>query len=72
LTVAEMLGTAGLLSAPLTLIVAIGAVGAELGVLDQRGEGTLIVLAVATGVVFPVLFRLVAGAQARAGEAGRG
>jgi Kef-type K+ transport system membrane component KefB len=75
LTVPDMLGTASLLSAPLTLMVAIGAVGAELGVLDRFGVSTLIVLAVATGVVFPVLFRLFAGMrtsapQQEAGKAG--
>ena len=57
----EMLGSAALLSAPLTLMVAISALGADLKVLDANGVATLIVLAVATGVVFPVVFRLVTG-----------
>jgi len=53
----EMIGTASLLSAPLTLMVAIAVLGADLGVLKSTGLSTLIVLAVASGVVFPVVFR---------------
>lgn len=47
-----------LLSAPLTLVVAIAALGAELGILDKTGQGTLILLALASGMVFPIVFRL--------------
>lgn len=60
LTLREAVATASLLSAPLTLVVAISAIGLELGVLGHGGRGTLIVLAVLAGVVFPVAFRLVA------------
>jgi len=59
----QMLGTASLLSAPLTLMVAIAVLGNELGVLGGYGLSTLIVLAVASGVVFPVIFRLLTGAN---------
>jgi Kef-type K+ transport system membrane component KefB len=55
------LATVSLLSAPLTLVVAIAAIGASLGTLDESGQSNLIVLAVLAGVVFPVLFRLLAG-----------
>jgi Kef-type K+ transport system membrane component KefB len=54
----QMLGTASLLSAPLTLMVAIAALGFDLGVLGRGGQSTLIMLALITGVVFPVMFRL--------------
>lgn len=59
----EMLGAASLLSAPLTLVVAIAALGVNLGVIDSRDNNTLILLAVLAGVVFPVLFRLLASKQ---------
>jgi len=62
----ETLATASLLSAPLTLIVAIAALGAEMGQAGAETRQTLIVLALGSGVVFPVLFRLLAGRVARA------
>lgn len=83
----DTLATALLLSAPLTLVVAIAAIGLELGhasgrhVLGHGGAGALVVLAVASGVVYPVLFRLVAGrpaarrrglAEREAGDVGAG
>jgi hypothetical protein len=43
------------------LIVAIGALGEQLGALPVEAGGTLVVLAVLSGLVFPVLFRLLAG-----------
>ncbi|MFC1609587.1 cation:proton antiporter [Myxococcota bacterium] len=54
----EMMGTASLLSAPLTLMVAIAALGLEIEALSPEASSTLIVLAVATAVIFPVAFRL--------------
>lgn len=64
-------GTALLLSAPLTLVVAIAALGLDLSraqppgqqVLDASGESALIVLAVASGILFPVLFRVLFAAR---------
>ena len=56
----DMLGTASLLSAPLTLVVAIAALGQDLGVIDSQGNSALVVLAVASGVAFPILFRFLA------------
>ena len=61
----EMLGAASLLSAPLTLLVAIAALGVNLGVIDSRDNNTLILLAVMAGVIFPVLFRLLASKQGK-------
>ncbi|MDX9719206.1 MAG: cation:proton antiporter [Myxococcota bacterium] len=55
----DMSSSAALLSAPLTLIVAIGVLGMELSVLDAEGLSTLIILAMASGTVFPVLYRLI-------------
>jgi Kef-type K+ transport system membrane component KefB len=53
----QALGVASLLSAPLTLVVAIAALGAEIGKLDTAGESALIMLAVAAGVIYPIAFR---------------
>ncbi|MBW1809701.1 MAG: cation:proton antiporter [Deltaproteobacteria bacterium] len=58
LTIREMLGTTSLLAAPLTLVVAIAAIGLELGILDGNGQSVLILLAVASGLIFPIIFRL--------------
>jgi Kef-type K+ transport system membrane component KefB len=63
LSVRGMLSTASLLSAPFTLMVAIAALGSELGALDQTGKSTLILLALGTGAVFPVAFRLIHSVQ---------
>ncbi|MBW2702743.1 MAG: cation:proton antiporter [Deltaproteobacteria bacterium] len=61
----EMLGAVSLLSAPLTLVVAIAALGVNLGVINSRDNNTLILLAVMAGVIFPVLFRLLASKQGK-------
>ena len=58
-SVRGMLSTASLLSAPLTLMVAIAALGFELTALDQEGKSTLILLALGASLVFPVVFRLI-------------
>ena len=57
LSVRGMFSAVSLLSAPLTLMVAIAALGLQLGALDPEGQSTLILLALGSGVVFPVVFR---------------
>jgi Kef-type K+ transport system membrane component KefB len=57
-----------LLAAPLTLIVAIASLGVELGILDSSQEAALIVLAAASGLLFPVGFRFLAGPGGEARE----
>ena len=49
-----------LLATPLTLLVAIAALGREMGVLDASRSAAVVLLAIATGVVFPTLFKLIA------------
>ena len=49
-----------LLATPLTLLVAIAALGREMGVLDARMSAAVIFLAITTGVIFPTLFKLIA------------
>ena len=56
----EIVGTACLLSAPLTLMVAIGALGVQVGAISTDQETTILVLAMGTGLVFPILFRYLA------------
>lgn len=59
LNLRDTLAASVLLSAPLTLVVAIAGVGEEIGALDKTGTGTLVVLAILSGVVFPVAYRLI-------------
>ena len=48
------------MATPLTLLVAVAALGREMGVLDASMSAAVIFLAIATGVVFPTLFKLIA------------
>ena len=48
------------MATPLTLLVAIAALGREMGVLDASMSAAVIFLAIATGVIFPTLFKLIA------------
>lgn len=62
-----------LLAAPLTLVVAIGAVGQQLGVVAPRQVAAIVLVALILSVIFPVLFRRVLGvAAAPAAASGRG
>ncbi len=54
-------GAGMLLAAPLTLVVAIAAIGLDLRVLDSASEGAMLVLAMASGIVCPILFRVISG-----------
>ena len=49
-----------LLATPLTLLVAIAALGSEMEVIDASTSAAVILLAIVTGVVFPTLFKLLA------------
>lgn len=49
-----------LLATPLTLLVAIAALGREMEVIDASTSAAVILLAIVTGVVFPTLFKLLA------------
>lgn len=56
-----------LLSAPLTLLVAIAQVGIDLGQLDANAYGTMLCTAIASAVVFPGLARALLRQSTRAG-----
>lgn len=51
------LAAGALLSAPLTLLVAIATIGRRLGTLDASREATFVLLALILSVAFPILFR---------------
>jgi len=54
----ERLAAGSLLSAPLTLVVAIGVIGRRLGAVDERQQASFILLAMVLSVGFPIVFRL--------------
>jgi Kef-type K+ transport system membrane component KefB len=58
LTLRQVVSSAFLLAAPLTLLVAAAEMGHELGVLDDRLSAEIILLAIVSGVVFPTVFKL--------------
>ncbi len=60
-----------LLSAPLTLVVALAAIGAELEMIDARKQATLVLMGMLVSVALPVLFKiLVARKPSDGGSAG--
>ena len=58
LGIRDRLAAGALLSAPLTLVVAIGMIGRRLGVVDERQEAAFILLAMILSVGFPIVFRV--------------
>jgi Kef-type K+ transport system membrane component KefB len=59
----QIMASAFLLAAPLTLLVAAEEMGHELGVLDDRMSSAIILLAILSGVFFPTAFKLIAGRE---------
>lgn len=57
LTIRESLSVGMLLAAPLTLVVAIAAIGVDLQIIGSSEQGALIVLAIASGILCPILFK---------------
>jgi len=54
----ERLAAGSLLSAPLTLVVAIGVIGRRLGAVDDRQQAAFILLAMVLSIAFPIVFRV--------------
>ena len=54
----QVIASAFILAAPLTLLVAASEMGHELGVLDDRLSEAIVLLAIASGVVFPTAFKV--------------
>jgi Kef-type K+ transport system membrane component KefB len=67
----EVLGGGMLLSARLSLIIAAAAIGMRLGVLDSALNSAMILLAIFTSLVSPVLFNLLAPAAAQSAPRAR-
>ncbi|ADU96415.1 sodium/hydrogen exchanger [Thermovibrio ammonificans HB-1] len=57
-TLRESVGAGALLSAPLTLVIVTAELGTKLKVIDHHTENLLILLAIVTGILAPVLFNL--------------
>lgn len=60
----ERLASGSLLAAPLTLVVALAAIGRRLGALDERGEASYVLVALALSVLFPIGFRWLSSVRA--------
>jgi Kef-type K+ transport system membrane component KefB len=60
LRVRTVVAGAFMLATPLTLLVAIAALGREIQVIDAATSAAVILLAIVTGVIFPTLFKLIA------------
>jgi monovalent cation:H+ antiporter-2, CPA2 family len=52
----EVAGTGVLLSSTLSLVIAAAAIALDIGIIDERVHGALILVAVLTCLIFPVLF----------------
>lgn len=59
-----------LLSAPLTLVVAIGSIGRQMGLVQARGQASIVLVAMLVSIVFPIVFRLLSRRAAGSGAAG--
>jgi len=58
-----------LLSAPLTLVVAVSTIGKELGLIDARIGAALMLMGMVVSIVFPVVFKLLVRKHAAASSA---
>jgi len=65
----QVAGAGLLLATPLTLLIAIAALGLELGVLDELESAAVILTAAISGLVFPTAFRKIAGKRDGRGAA---
>ena len=68
----QIAGGALLLATPLTLLVAIAALGLELGVLNAREVATVILTAAISGLIFPTAFRRLVRRTPGEGDAAAG
>jgi Kef-type K+ transport system membrane component KefB len=60
----DRLAAGCLISAPLTLVVAIGSIGRRIGLIGGREQASIVLVAVVLSIVFPIAFRLIARGQA--------
>jgi len=64
----ETLAAGALLSARLSLIIAVAELGVRLGAIDRTTEASIIVLAAVTATIAPVAFRILAPPLAPGGS----
>lgn len=62
----DRLAAGSLLSAPLTLVVAIGGIGRQMGLVGPREQASIVLVAMLVSMVFPIVFRLLARGAAPA------
>jgi Kef-type K+ transport system membrane component KefB len=67
----ERVAAASLLSAPLTLVVAVAEIAREFGAIDARHKGTLLLAAMGFSALYPAVFRVLVGIFSRRREAVR-
>lgn len=72
LTLRESVAAGTLLSARLSLVIAVAELGVRLGLLSRALEAAVILLAIATTILAPTLFRLLIAQPARSTRAGSG
>lgn len=65
----DRLAAGCLLSAPLTLVVAIGTISRDLGLIDARRQASIVLVAMIVSIAFPVLFRALSGRAAAGADA---
>lgn len=66
----DRVAASSLLAAPLTLVVAIGAIGQRLGIVTPRRGASIVLVAIALSVIFPSVYKRFAGARAAGAPAG--
>jgi CPA2 family monovalent cation:H+ antiporter-2 len=54
----NVIATSFMLSAPLTLLVAIGMIELKLGLITAKTNNAIIFLAIVTGVLYPIFFKV--------------
>jgi len=68
LKIKETVASGFLLSAPLTLVIVTAEIGRNLNLIDETMEGVLILFAIITGIIAPVLFNLTLGERGESSD----
>lgn len=58
ITIRESFSSGFILSAPLTLLIAIASLGTEIGAITQEESSAIVLLAMASGLLYPTVFKL--------------
>lgn len=68
-TLLERFAAGCLVSAPLTLVVAIGSIGRRLGLIGSREQASIVLVAMVVSIVFPIVFKVLSKKLAEPGAA---